>query len=545
MSFLRFVLQALSWHNFGHSVADVSYDGRWLAPVEGTLLSSHEDDHIGRGSVYAWDVTVPFGSPVYPMAPGRVTYAGCNNAGGYGCWAQVTHDDGFSAIYAHLIDEGNGQIWVNIGEQVGKWTPLGRVGWTGMTSFGPHVHWEIHHSSQGRARIDRFFDTASMVYCKFCASSASNSQGGLGQVFRSQRIPYYTSLFYSPFLVLLVFLILLILLLYVRPDLPVVTARQAGLFFLRTVHASDNRVESFGESNLWTGASLLLLVFVPPALCSTMLAFAIWMADAEISLWQLYSYVRYGSYAYPGIGYDEGVQYSAVWGIPCREVGTLGQICRVDEMIVSATRWQTRVEEATGSKPRFAVIPRLNRLFSYTKTRHLLAEAHRNGGVVIVDTGGDLRKAQIAIDRLVSFGLDGIAIDLEYVENPTARDIRQLAEYLAVRRRQVDLKGDGILVVFDVFHNITGDVDIEVDGVQIIPIFTGYGSAVSKVAGLRVMQKIFGVGPAESGMMTFDQRWPINWRCRDFGTRTGFDCQSWHVLFARPETHNLGWWVLQ
>lgn len=131
----------------------VSYDGRWLAPVEETLLSSHEDDHVERGSVYAWDVTLPFGSPVYPMVPGRVTYAGCNNnVGGYGCWAHVTHDDGYSAIYAHLIAENNGQIWVNIGDQVGKWTPLGRIGWTGMTSFGPHIHWEIHHTSNGAKR---------------------------------------------------------------------------------------------------------------------------------------------------------------------------------------------------------------------------------------------------------------------------------------------------------------------------------------------------------------------------------------------------------
>ena len=133
-----------------------SRDGKWLTPVAGGLLTSSEEDHLGRGSVFAWDISVPFGTTVYPMAAGRVSYAGCNNAGGYGCWVLVDHKDGYLSLYAHMIDEG-GRVRVQSGDEVNPWTPLGRVGWTGMTSFGPHVHWEIHHAEQGRQRLDALF----------------------------------------------------------------------------------------------------------------------------------------------------------------------------------------------------------------------------------------------------------------------------------------------------------------------------------------------------------------------------------------------------
>ena len=73
-------------------------NGQWLSPVAGALLASNEDDHLARNSVFAWDLAVPFGTPVYPMMEGRVTYAGCNNAGGYGCWALIDHENGYLSI---------------------------------------------------------------------------------------------------------------------------------------------------------------------------------------------------------------------------------------------------------------------------------------------------------------------------------------------------------------------------------------------------------------------------------------------------------------
>ena len=62
-----------------------SKDGKWLLPVASLHLTSTESDHIKRGSVQAWDITAPKGTPIFPIADGVVEYAGCNNKGGYGC----------------------------------------------------------------------------------------------------------------------------------------------------------------------------------------------------------------------------------------------------------------------------------------------------------------------------------------------------------------------------------------------------------------------------------------------------------------------------
>ena len=140
----------------------------WLLPVACNVLSSTEDMHTkpSRGSVNAWDISCPKGSYIYPMAAGKVTYAGCNNAGGYGCWVMLDHQNGYTSIYAHMV---KGSVQVRSGQQVDAWTVLGAVGWTGKTSFGPHVHWEIRHTS-GRQRIDRYFNLAQMRKCDFCAA---------------------------------------------------------------------------------------------------------------------------------------------------------------------------------------------------------------------------------------------------------------------------------------------------------------------------------------------------------------------------------------
>ncbi len=86
-------------------------NGRWLTPVANPVLSSDEDDHLHRGSVDAWDLSAPLGSAVYPMSAGTVLYAGCNNAGGYGCWAFIQHDDGYNSIYGHMINEAKTTYW--------------------------------------------------------------------------------------------------------------------------------------------------------------------------------------------------------------------------------------------------------------------------------------------------------------------------------------------------------------------------------------------------------------------------------------------------
>lgn len=142
----------------------VSKDGQWLAPVASTVLSSDGADHLARRSVLAWDLNAPEGTPVYPMAAGRVSYASCGNEGGYGCWVMIDHPDGYQSVYCHFQ---NGSISVAVGQAVTPWTPIGRVGWTGKTSFGPHVHWEIRKEGTQLA-ISNFFDGTKLEYCRMC-----------------------------------------------------------------------------------------------------------------------------------------------------------------------------------------------------------------------------------------------------------------------------------------------------------------------------------------------------------------------------------------
>lgn len=146
-----------------------SKDGKWLLPVASLHLTSTESDHIKRGSVQAWDITAPKGTPIFPIADGVVEYAGCNNKGGYGCWTYIRHAGGVHTIMGHMVQ---GSITVQSGQSVSQWDVVGQVGWTGMTSFGPHVHLEIHRPGGGRYNISDFWNAGQMHYQKL-----GNAQG--------------------------------------------------------------------------------------------------------------------------------------------------------------------------------------------------------------------------------------------------------------------------------------------------------------------------------------------------------------------------------
>lgn len=166
-----------------------SKDGRWLLPVATLHLGSTEADHIRRGSVQAWDLIAPLGSPVFPIADGVIEYAGCNNKGGYGCWTYIKHAGGIHTIMGHCVQ---GSILVKSGQTVTQWTPVCQVGWTGMTSFGPHTHLEIHKAGGGRYNISDFWDINAMKYQKLgnAASKEVATQvgviGGNGTVASTQ-----------------------------------------------------------------------------------------------------------------------------------------------------------------------------------------------------------------------------------------------------------------------------------------------------------------------------------------------------------------------
>lgn len=520
----------------------LSRDGRWMAPVSSVTLSSDESDHKRRGSVNAWDISTPYGAPVYPMGAGQVVYAGCNNVGGYGCWVLVDHKNDYTSLYAHLIDEDGGKLWVERGDLVSPWTPLGRVGWTGMTSFGPHVHWEIRHSRDGRIPVSRLFPRFQMTYCKFCGPG--DDGGGLRSVAGQQAVAGFFALANSGYVVVLLLLLLAIGSI-LRPSLPLAVARGAGTFLLRTMRLSNERIQGFRQSAAWPLAHVVVLILIPSLICGSTSAIAVWMTDEGLSPREVWRTLRFGLSPLLGPGYQSGLRYTAVWGSPCEQVGTLGTVCGVEDIIDEGLAWNEDVFRFTGSRPSFAVVPRLNARFGFRKARTLISQAHQAGGLVIIDVAADMDQAEEAIDRLTGYGLDGIAIDIEFADIVTSEEIERVATRFAQRRQDANITNDGVLIIWDVFHNMRMGEPIEVEGVQIVPIFTGYGSTEAKRAGLAVSQKLFGSSPADSGLMAFDRRWPINRTCREANTERGYDCQSWRLLFSEPEIGAVGWWVQQ
>lgn len=106
-------------------------------PVRGVVTSPYgfrmegmlPDVHRGL------DVGVPVGTPVLPLLPGRVRFAGPMS--GYGQVVWVDHSESLLSVYAHLSD-----VSVSAGQEVDKKTVLGKSGQSG-TATGPHLHFEV------------------------------------------------------------------------------------------------------------------------------------------------------------------------------------------------------------------------------------------------------------------------------------------------------------------------------------------------------------------------------------------------------------------
>jgi murein DD-endopeptidase MepM/ murein hydrolase activator NlpD len=83
------------------------------------------------------DLGGPKGTPIKPIMPGVVAYAGWDRSG-YGNLVVLTHKNGFDSYYAHLS-----KIEVKTGDIVDMNTKIGEMGVTGRTT-GSHLHLEIH-----------------------------------------------------------------------------------------------------------------------------------------------------------------------------------------------------------------------------------------------------------------------------------------------------------------------------------------------------------------------------------------------------------------
>ncbi len=112
----------------------------YCTPVMGTLSSDFGyREHPIEGDEkfhYGLDIAADEGTPVSAFADGTVTAVGESSS--YGKYAIVSHDGGFSTLYAHCS-----RIYTSSGAQVKEGDKIAAVGQTGEAT-GPHLHFELH-----------------------------------------------------------------------------------------------------------------------------------------------------------------------------------------------------------------------------------------------------------------------------------------------------------------------------------------------------------------------------------------------------------------
>lgn len=114
--------------------------GVLAAPVSGRLSSTYGTRFhpiLGYRRMHAGvDFAAAFGSPIYAVTDGRVSYAGWH--GGHGKYVRLEHSGGIGSGYAHMS-----RIAVASGQMVRRGQVIGYVGSTGL-STGPHLHYELY-----------------------------------------------------------------------------------------------------------------------------------------------------------------------------------------------------------------------------------------------------------------------------------------------------------------------------------------------------------------------------------------------------------------
>ncbi len=86
------------------------------------------------------DYAASYGTPIYAVSDGVVSFAGRN--GGHGKFVKIKHANGLGSGYAHMS-----RIAVSRGARVKGGQVIGYVGSTGL-STGPHLHFEVYRGSR-------------------------------------------------------------------------------------------------------------------------------------------------------------------------------------------------------------------------------------------------------------------------------------------------------------------------------------------------------------------------------------------------------------
>jgi murein DD-endopeptidase MepM/ murein hydrolase activator NlpD len=113
--------------------------GMFIWPTYNTEVTGYdwspETNHNGI------DIGGKSGDPIYASDNGIVVYAGWSSVG-YGYLVIIDHGNGFTSLYAHLLE---GSIMVECGQSIWQTNQIGSMGSTGNSS-GPHLHFEIRYN---------------------------------------------------------------------------------------------------------------------------------------------------------------------------------------------------------------------------------------------------------------------------------------------------------------------------------------------------------------------------------------------------------------
>ncbi|MCJ2187537.1 M23 family metallopeptidase [Novosphingobium beihaiensis] len=139
-------LQLLRWGKDGQMFAASSLGKPRSVPI-GQPVAGHITSRYGkrRHPILGYvrmhagiDFGAAYGSPIYAVADGTVTYAGRH--GGHGNYVRLRHAGGLGTGYAHMS-----RIAVANGAHVRAGQVIGYVGSTGL-STGPHLHFEAYRN---------------------------------------------------------------------------------------------------------------------------------------------------------------------------------------------------------------------------------------------------------------------------------------------------------------------------------------------------------------------------------------------------------------
>jgi len=108
--------------------------GRITSPYGVRVSSGSKEFHSGI------DISSPTGTNIVAAESGRVSYAGYMR--GYGNVIILSHDGGYSTVYAH-----NSVNLVKKGQYIKKGSVIAKVGRTGNAT-GPHLHFEVRLSGK-------------------------------------------------------------------------------------------------------------------------------------------------------------------------------------------------------------------------------------------------------------------------------------------------------------------------------------------------------------------------------------------------------------